>query len=147
MVRFCHYVITFCGAVLHYQRDPPENNLNDLAHNRKNNLLSVDTFLHHSPKHPLLRTVYYLLFRLWLMKGFFLYGLNPALFQIVLSQITDYSIIFFSSALLGKTSLYLLAKICLLLSGRVISTIVSFLSLQRIIPMVLFSSSSFTKRS
>ena len=53
----------------------------------------------------------------------------------------------FNSSLLGKTVWYLLANICSLFSGSVISTSVSFFILQRIIPIVLFSLSNFTKRS
>ncbi len=52
-----------------------------------------------------------------------------------------------NSSLSGSTVWYLLANIGLDSSGSVISTRASFLSLQRTIPMVLFSSGSFTHRS
>ena len=51
------------------------------------------------------------------------------------------------AALSGRTSSYLLAKICVLSSGKVISTTALFFSLQSRIPTVGFSVASFTLRS
>gem|GEM_PF-3413723 len=61
----------------------------------------------------------------------------------ITNQLSEY-VLAKGSFLLGKTVRYLLAKICSLFSGSVISTSVSFFFLQRIIPIVLFSVSSFT---
>ena len=55
----------------------------------------------------------------------------------------NYSSCFFSASLLGKTALYSLEKICWLSSGKVNSTTVLLPSLQRIIPIVGFSSLAF----
>jgi len=59
----------------------------------------------------------------------------------------NYSSCFLNSSLLGKYSLYSFAKIVLLSSGKVNSTTVLFSCLQRMIPMVEFSSGSFILRS
>ena len=50
----------------------------------------------------------------------------------------------FKSSLLGNTVLYLAAKIRLFFSGSIISTMASFLSRHNTIPIVGFSSGSFT---
>ena len=59
----------------------------------------------------------------------------------------NYSNCFLNSSLLGRYSLYSFAKIVLLSSGNVNSTTVLFSSLQRIIPIVEFSSDNFSLRS
>src|SRR3989304_5727952 len=51
---------------------------------------------------------------------------------------------FFSSSLLGRYNWYFCANICSLFLGKVISTRAFFLSLHKMIPIVLFSYSAFT---